>query len=38
MYISGGGEVSQSFGEIVSLPQTDMAWIVCVLSKELNML
>ena len=31
-----GGVSSNSFGEIASLPQTNMAWLVCVFCKELK--
>ena len=33
---SDGGVSSHSFGDIVSLPQTDMTWIVCWFCKELK--
>ena len=33
--ISGGGVATHSFGEIASVLQTDMAWLVCVFWKEL---
>ena len=36
--ISGGRVASHSFGEIASLPQTQLAWLVCVFWKELKFL
>ena len=36
MSISCGGVASHSLGEIVPLPKTEMAWIVCLFWKELK--
>ena len=33
--IYGGGVASHSWSDIVSLPQTNIVWIVCVFWKEL---